>query len=138
MAEPPPIRKRRPVWVISAAVTAIVYVVVIGLVALRQADPGRSTPAELAVGIQTALQQRDSAAFESLFARGGVPNGYADELMAQVPAGAQIEARPIVVGEREAVTVSAVTGSERWCTSWLVVPDGDRLVLSVTPALAAC
>ena len=50
----------------------------------------------------------------------------------------RIEARPIVVGEREAVTVSAVTGSERWCASWLVVPDGDWVVLSVTPALAAC
>ena len=55
MAEPPPIRKRRPVWVISAAVTAIVYVVVIGLVALRQADPGDPRAAELAVGIRTAL-----------------------------------------------------------------------------------
>ena len=72
MAEPPPIRKRRPVWVISAAVTAIVYVVVIGLVALRQADPGRSTTAELAVGIQTATRQPSSPCSLAVGSRTGM------------------------------------------------------------------
>ena len=125
-------------WIISAAVTAVVYVVVVGLVVLRQPDAGRSSTAQLATGMQTALVQRDPDAFESLFARGALPDGYADELFAQLPAGAQAEARPITVGEREAVIASVINGAERWCSSWLAVPDGDLLVLSVTPALASC
>jgi hypothetical protein len=138
VAQPPPIRKRRPVWIISAAVVAVVYVVVVGLVSAAQPDLGRSTAVELAADLQAALDQRDADRFESLFARGAVPHGYAEELFAQLPPGAQVEARPVMVGDREAVTVSMVSGPERWCTSWLVEPAGDRLVLSVTPAVAAC
>jgi hypothetical protein len=138
VAHPPPVRKRRPVGVISAGITSVIYVIVIGLVLVWQPDPGRSSAAELAEGVQTALQQRQPDVFESLFARGALPDGYAEDLFAQVPAAAQVEARPIVVGEREGVTASATSGSERWCASWLVVPEDDRLVLSVTPALASC
>ena len=121
MAQPPPIRKRRPVWIISAAVTAVVYVVIVGLVVLRQPDAGRSSTAELAAGMQTALVQRDADAFESLFARGALPDGYADDLLAQLPAGAQVETRPITVGEREAVSASVISGPSAgaaagwWC-----------------------
>ena len=56
--------------------------------------------------------------------------GYAEDLFTQLPAGAQAEARPITVGEREAVTAE-VTDGQRWWCSWLVEPDGDRLVLTV-------
>jgi len=138
VVQPPPVRKRRPVWVISAGVTSVIYVIVIGLVLVWQPDPGRSSAAELADGVQTALRQREPDVLESLFGRGALPHGYADDLLAQVPAGAHVEARPIVVGEGDGVTASATSGSERWCASWLVVPEDDRLVLSVTPALAAC
>jgi hypothetical protein len=138
VAQPPAIRKRRPVWIISAAVVSVVYVIVVGLVSAAQPDLGRSTSVELAADLQAALDQRDADSFEGLFARGAVPRGYADDLFAQLPAGAHVEARPITVGEREAVTASVISGPERWCTSWLVEPVGDRLVLSVTPAVAAC
>ena len=124
--------------IISAAVVAVCYALAIGIVLARQPDPGRPTVPELAMGVETALQQRDADAFESLFARGAVPGQYADALFAQVPAGASVEARPVVVGEREAVTASVTSGSERWCISWLVVPARDRWVLSMTPALASC
>ncbi len=138
MAQPPPIRKRRPVWIISAAVVAVLYVIIIGLVSVAQPERGRSTSVELAADLQAALQQHDADAFERLFARGALPDGYADDLFTQLPPGAQVEARPITIGERGAVTAAVINGPERWCTSWLVAPARDRLVLSVTPALASC
>jgi hypothetical protein len=139
VAQPPPIRKRRPVWIISAAITSVVYVVVIGSVVLRQPDPGRSTAAELAAGMQTALMQRDPDAFQSLFARGALPVGYARDLLTQLPAGVAVDAQVVVTaGGRDAVTAKVSDGQRWWCMGWLVEPDGDRVVLTAAPALATC
>jgi hypothetical protein len=138
MAQPPPVRQRRPVWATSAVIVSVGYVLAIGLVLGERPDSGRANAAELAAGLQTALQQRDPQVLESLFDRGALPRGYAEGLIGQLPAGAQIEARPVRVGERDAITASVISGPERWCAGWLVAPEGDRLVLSVTPALAPC